>query len=420
MKKLRLIGGLTALVLSSLAIRAAAQFAYGPGSLFSGFQTDQNGDFTPLAGSPFGPSGFFLSMAVNPATNFLYVYYIAPSGRGGSPSRIPGRVQPYRIDAAETPVPIGHPLVYYPPPVPPGLQLAVSSLGLMAGSGEYICIFNTTTDDEGFGARTLLSFLRIVKSGAVIYTPKNIYPFGGAIQMMAGHPSGAFFFGEDNASVLGYRVESNWSLTPIPGPQLPAPWSIGFDPGGNYFYEFFGPTFGPHLNLAVFRVGSDGSLTQIPGSPFKDSTGGFDVTNPLVFHPNGKYVYALGYPPHTGQVPSIHAYSIATDGKLLPLPGSPYILSGAEVIALELAMAMDPGGNFITVSNRSLDNANWVYLIQPDGTLKPRTNSPSVTIPRIGCFVGQDRESGDLPRVPGREGASDSQEELNAELLSPK
>jgi hypothetical protein len=53
-------------------------------------------------------------------------------------------------------------------------------------------------------------------------------------------------------------------------------------------------------------------------------------------------------------------------------------------------MAMDPGGNFIVVSNPSYSqaNANWVYLVQPDGTLQPRANPPSNTIPAIDCFVG--------------------------------
>jgi hypothetical protein len=393
MKKLRWIG-LAALVLSFSQIRAAAQFAYGPAALsglgiVNGFNTDQTGNFTPLAGSPFGPNAQFSAMLVNPVTNLLYVYYFASEERS-DPKRIQGRVQPYRVDAAGTPVPVGHPTVYYPPAVPSGLFLVSTTLGLMDPSGKYLCIVNTTTDDEGFGAGTQLSFLRIEKSGSVIYTPKDVYPFGSGVQIMAGHPSGAFFFGEDNSTVFGYRVESNYTLTPISPPTLAGPWSIGFDPSGKYFYEFYSPTPEPTLALAVFTVGSDGTLTPIPGSPFRDSTGGFDVTNPLFFHPSGKYVYALGYPPTTGQGSSIYAYSIANNGQFVPLSGSPYALPGAAVIAPGLTMAMDPGGNFIVVSDQSYNpsNANWVYLIQPDGTLQPRANSPSNTIPAIDCFVG--------------------------------
>jgi hypothetical protein len=120
-----------------------------------------------------------------------------------------------------------------------------------------------------------------------------------------------------------------------------------------------------HIGLDVFTVGPDGSLTPIAGSPFTDPKGGFDVTNSLFFHPNGKYVYALGYPPQTGVPGRIYAYSIASNGQLVPLPGSPYQLPGAQFIAPELAMAMDPGGNFITVSNpvNNQTYANYVYLI---------------------------------------------------------
>ena len=339
MKKFQWIEGLVALVLSSLPMEATAQFAYGPRpvnamGLFAGFKTDQSGNFTPLAGSPFGPDTGLASIAVNPVTNLLYAYYFDPPSRS-NPNRIQGRVQPYRINSAGTPEPIGHPLAYYPPPELPRLILIASGIGLMS-------------------------------------------------------PSGAFFFGEDNGSVLGFRVESNFTLTPISVASLPGPWSIGFDPSGKYFYEFFS-TGRPYIGLAVFAVGPDGLLTPIPGSPFTDPTGGFDITNSLFFHPNGKYVYALGYPPQTGVPGRIYAYSIASNGQLVPLPGSPYQLPGAQFIAPELAMAMDPGGNFITVSN-PVDNqtyANWVYLIQPDGTLKPGANSPSSTIPPIYCFVGQ-------------------------------
>jgi hypothetical protein len=384
---------LVAFVLSSLPMEATAQFAYGPApenamGLFAGFEADQSGNFTPLAGSPFGPDTGLTSMAVNPVTNLLYASYFDPPSRS-NPNRIQGRVQPYRIDSAGTPEPIGHPLAYYPPSELPGLILISSGIGLMSPSGTYLCMVNTWTDEEGFGARTNLQFVRILKSGSLTYTPKDVYQFGNGIQMIAGHPSGAFFFGEDSGSVLGFRVESNFTLTPISVSALPGPWSIGFDRSGKYFYEFFNPGT-PYIGLGVFTVGSDGSLAPIAGSPFTDPTGGFDVTNPLFFHPNGKYVYALGYPPQTGVPGRIYGYSIASNGQLVPLPGSPYQLPGAQFIAPELSMAMDPDGNFITVSNpvNNQTYANWVYLIEPDGTLKPGPNSPSSTIPPISCFVG--------------------------------
>lgn len=396
MKKFQWIEGLVAFVLSSLPMEATAQFAYGPVpenamGLFTGFKADQNGNFTPLAGSPFGPGTGLASIAVNPVTNLLYAYYFDPPSRS-NPNRIQGRVQPYRIDSAGTPEPIGHPLAYYPPPESPGLILISSGIGLMSPSGNYLCMVNTWTDEEGFGARTNLQFVRILKSGSLTYTPKDVYQFGNGIQMMTGHSSGAFFFGEDNGSVLGFRVESNFTLTPISVSALPGPWSIGFDRSGKYFYEFFSPGT-PYIGLGVFTVGPDGSLTPIAGSPFTDPTGGFDVTNPLFFHPNGKYVYGLGYPPQTTVPGRIYGYRIASNGQLVPLPGSPYQLPGAQFIAPELSMAMDPGGNFIMVSNpvNNQNYANWVYLIQPDGTLIPGVNSPSSTIPPISCFVGSSK-----------------------------
>jgi hypothetical protein len=383
---------LAALVSVFLGERGVAQFAYGPvpvaeagQGLFCGYQTDQGGNFTPLTGSPFAPKNAGLnSLVADPVTNFLYAYY-SPFGTK-QPQQL---IQPYRINAAGSPVPVGKPLTYRPPPLVHKGDFDYGSIGAISGTGSYILIVNTETDDEGFGADTRLSFLRIEKSGSVIYTPKDVYAFGSDVQVIATHPSGKFFFGEDNNTVFGYRVESNWTLTSIPGPTLANPWSIGFDLTGQYFYEFFTPTAAPPLELAVFTVGSDGALTQIPGSPFQDTTGGFDVTNPMYFHPNGKYVYALGYPVTTGQAAFICAYSIANNGQLVPLPGSPYALPGVETIAPELTMTMDPGGNFIVISDLGYDPSgiNWVYLIQPDGTLQPGANSPSSAIPIIDCVA---------------------------------
>jgi len=116
------------------------------------------------------------------------------------------------------------------------------------------------------------------------------------------------------------------------------------------------------------------------------------VANPLILHPSGKYLYALGYLPGSasGPLASICAYSVSTNGQLQPLAGSPYTLPSAEVIAPELTMTMDLGGDFLTISNPTDTNVtrpNCVYLIGSDGALVQRANSPSVTIPAIDCFA---------------------------------
>ena len=384
MKAFPLIGALTALLLSCFPNRTAAQFAYGPSSpgargFFDGFKTDQSGNFTPLAGSPFGVKARLVSLTRSPFT-YIYSYYF--------PTRNSGRIQGFQIGVNGKPTPIGTRL-NYTPPMTPGSN-TVSSFGLI--TGPYIYILDTTTDNEGFGATTQLAVVRVKPTGSPTFNPKEVYPFGHGIQMMIGNSSQTLIFGEDNSNVLGYSVATDGSLQPIAGPQLPGPWSIGFGPDSKYFYEFFAPQAGNPLELAVFAVGNDGSLTPIAGSPFKDSNGGFNVTNPLILHPSGKYLYALGFLPGSasGPLANIYAYSVSTNGQLQPLAGSPYNLPSAEVIAPELTMTMDLGGNFLTISNPTDTNVtrpNWVYLIESDGTLVQRANSPSVTIPAIDCFA---------------------------------
>jgi hypothetical protein len=385
-KKLSLIGCYTALLFIFFPSTVVAQFAYGSvgvdqNGAFAGYRTAKTGFFTPLAGSPFeqNEKGSIVSMISNPKSDFLYIYDPADGG-----------IFTYKIAKDGVPAAVGSPL-YYPVPEAPGSDFTYAAFGLMSVSGKYIYILNTSTDDEGFGGSTRLTFLRI-RNGSVTYNPKDFLDFGGEVGLIAGDPSGKLIFA---AGGPGCSVASDGSLKAIPGPPLPAnsvPYSVGFGPDGKYLYAFFALSDGAHEQLAVFSVGRDGALVPIPGSPFKDSQERFDVQSQLIVHPKGKFAYALGGVP--GATPSVLTYKIENDGRLIPVAGSPYYLSSAEVIALELTMNMDPGGNFITISyglgnSISSNLKNWVYLIEPDGSLKERNNSPSETVPTVDCIVGK-------------------------------
>jgi hypothetical protein len=391
-KKLSLIGCYTALLFIFLPSTVVAQFAYGHAvydlnGAFAGYRTTSTGFFTPLAGSPFeqNKKGLIDSMLSNPKSDFLYVY---DSNDGG--------IFTYKIKKDGVPVAVGSPLYYPVPEVFPGADFTFVNFGLMSGSGKYLYILNTSTDDEGFGGRTRLTFLRI-KNGSVTYNSKDFLDFGGQVYLIAGDPSGKLIFGADpdSSRVFGCSVASDGSLKAIPGPPLPAnsvPWTVGFGPDGKYLYAFFALSADNHEQLAVFSVGRDGALVPIPGSPFKDSQDRFDATSQLIVHPKGKFAYALGGIP--GAPSGVFAYTIENGGRLIPIAGSPYYLylvgGGAS-----LTMNMDPGGNFITIAYGlnsgiiSSNDKNWIYLIQPDGSLKERNNSPSETIPAVDCLVGE-------------------------------
>jgi hypothetical protein len=215
------LGCLAVLAINCFAISAEAQFAYGPAGygeqgLFDGYRTDRTGNFTPLAGSPFSGSGSLGGMLVSPKNDFLYIYNQATDGSL--------KVLAYRIGKDGYPNPVGPGLVYMPPQPAAG-EFLFTAFSMISGSGRYIYINNTFTDDEGSPDINQLSVLRIQKDGSVTYNPKEIYSFGkigDGLRMMAGDPAGRFVYGLQYAfqgyddSIIGATVAANGTLTPIP------------------------------------------------------------------------------------------------------------------------------------------------------------------------------------------------------------
>lgn len=132
--------------------------------------------------------------------------------------------------------------------------------------------------------------------------------------------------------------------------------------------------------IAVYQIGSDGTLTQASGSPL--STGGFQPWN-LYFDGLGKYLYVTTGPEGMGQ--QVAAYAIGSTGALTLVPGSPF--------AFNLwALAGDPSGQYMVgISGRSMalnglsnDSNLDVFSVQQSGSnagaLTPVAGSPFATL----------------------------------------
>ena len=82
-------------------------------------------------------------------------------------------------------------------------------------------------------------------------------------------------------------------------------------------------------DVSAFRIGQDGSLSPVPGSPFK--AGAESVC--VAIEPAGKFLYV---PSKFSQ--SIWAFRIADDGTLMPIAGSPFAAGrGPNSVAFSLA-----------------------------------------------------------------------------------
>ncbi len=200
---------------------------------------------------------------------------------------------------------------------------------------------------------------------------------------------------QGSADVSAYFINrENGYLTPVPGANFPTGgWSteIAVHPSNQYVYvTTVNNPDGPPPNentITAFSVASDGALVPVPGSPFVTSSSCYG----LALTPNGNYLYAAC---NTG----IAAYSIdRSTGALTQLPGSPYTVPPAQCeyclpfVYID-ALAVDRTGKFLFLADY---NNGVIYSgsIDPNtGTFTQVPGSPFIDdepqCPRSGYCVG--------------------------------
>ncbi|MGW5519450.1 lactonase family protein [Nocardia africana] len=119
------------------------------------------------------------------------------------------------------------------------------------------------------------------------------------------------------------------------------------------------------MGIGVAKVGDDGALTRVPGSPFPT---GFGVLS-LVLAPDGRTVYV----PHVGDM-AVSGYRLDDDGALHPIPGATVALDGPPTAA-ELA----PDGSHLFVVVGGVPGHVVSFAVAPSGALSP-TGAPPVPV----------------------------------------
>jgi 6-phosphogluconolactonase len=93
-------------------------------------------------------------------------------------------------------------------------------------------------------------------------------------------------------------------------------------------------------NVSAYRIGANGALTPVAGSPFPAGS----RPRSVVVDPTGKFAYVAN---KFGD--NVSAYSIAANGALTPVPGSPFAAGSFFPVSL----AVDPTAKFAYVANNS-------------------------------------------------------------------
>ncbi|HSS97650.1 MAG TPA: beta-propeller fold lactonase family protein [Terriglobales bacterium] len=174
-------------------------------------------------------------------------------------------------------------------------------------------------------------------------------------------PAGKFLF--YGSSVFGppqvvgvLAVDGTGMLSAAPGSPFPAdlmPFAVAVHPSGRFVYtENVDPSIligntttngqAPTLPIGLksisgFSVAENGALTAIPGSPFPVPSN-LSLTN-FLFHPSGKFVFLTGGTP----LQSVYVWSVdQTTGELSAVPGSPF-----GSVTLFTNGAVHPNGKFV-------------------------------------------------------------------------
>ncbi len=222
------------------------------------------------------------------------------------------------------------------------------------------------------GSNDVSSFTINATSGVLTPITGSPFPTGGNDAggvTLAISPDGRFLYvSNTNSSNITFFRVSNGSLQPVgspvsvPGGTFPVDMKVTAD--GKYLavtlVSFSGGLIG------MYNVGSDGSLSQTPGSPFPDGNPAGGFTDSLDSNCAADHLFVL----NNSGLPLVDVFSIASSGTLSQIPNSPFTTPGTGGGSLYLS----PDERRLFVGNQQ--NSISVFGVSPDGSLTLVPNSP--------------------------------------------
>ena len=214
---------------------------------------------------------------------------------------------------------------------------------------------------------------RIGEDGALTPVPGSPFPNtgGGASAVALDLLNHVLYVANSDNTVSGLRISDDGALTPVPG----SPFATGFEPisvAVDLLRRFvYTATQGNSSSSGVvwtYRIGSDGSLTPVAGSPFPVGTFSTSLAVDLV----RPFLYMANPLSET-----VSGFRIGKEGALTPVPGSPFApgsFPSSVAIAPPLGL-----GRFVYVGNLGNPSTVLGFRIKRDGALTPVPGSPFLT-----------------------------------------
>jgi 6-phosphogluconolactonase (cycloisomerase 2 family) len=200
---------------------------------------------------------------------------------------------------------------------------------------------------------------------------------------------------DDNQAILAFRRHENGTLTPLPGfafsrfstggkgtpnpQQVVGPMDVDFAITTSEDRRFLFATNGGSNTISVFKVWSNGGLTQIPGSPF--SSGGLQPTSMYVA---GHYLFVVNKNDNPArpneEYPNYRTFNIESDGKLTPVPDAVFPTiqhSSPSNIFLSPNRKVAFGTDFLAVLNKTGQEGSLrSFTVGDDGKLTAVPGTP--------------------------------------------
>jgi DNA-binding beta-propeller fold protein YncE len=228
---------------------------------------------------------------------------------------------------------------------------------------------------SGFDINPATGFLTLVPGSPFATGGLSGVPGGQSISLECA-PNGQFLFAANEGSnnITVFSIAANGALSPVAGSPFPAggfpvgegtpngPGAIKVTPNG----QFLSVALPLSDRVALFSIASDGTLTPVPGSPFlSPAIGG--VTG-VEINCAGNFLFA---PQANGSGTNIDVFSISPNGMLtlVQTSNNPGIGNNSNVALLS------PNQRFLFVSNQN-SNSITVFDVASNGILSLVAGSP--------------------------------------------
>lgn len=240
----------------------------------------------------------------------------------------------------------------------PGSPFAPGATALqgIATSPDGKHVFVADEDDDEF-----LAF-NSAKNGALTDAPGSPAEVGSGPRGVAPTPNGKYVYVSSGAEISGFKVGKNGSISPTGQGAIAnsgQPHGIAIDPKGKRLFSANGSG-----TVSSYTIDSNGKLTEVPSSP----SGSVDTPYAIVVSPNGKIVYVAN---RASPISGVHAFRIGADGSLTELVGSPWSTGGDNAFSL----AISPDGDYVYSANYA-DNSLAAFNVMSAGTLVALAGSP--------------------------------------------